>query len=322
MKRLGLHRSRGLREGARPGPACGRFPLRRLARCVENRSDEITRQGRGASNKRALQNFYPDADAVRGSRRLPLSGQFAGAEAREALTDIPWDSKEDRLMPVRVGRPPTRSMDGTRDGDLPGIVAGVPDAASTGRRRTRTAQVPPAPAQQIHPRAPITANTRFASGWLPRLRDLDDWERFRGFPTRRSRRCPRIPSGQVTRREGYGNLPLHACLFRTEPLPLFTFGGLLDKRMMRDPIMAVWTTVSGNRRRMGYDHPPFMRWAGSLPFYDKQRPNCLPGNAGRQSDTRSEGIMNPGVRIVRDKRCWECACPNALSQRLRGRNCL
>ena len=83
------------------------------------------------------------------------------------------------------------------------------------------------------------------------------------------------------------------------PCLYFTFGGLLDKRVMLDQFMEVLTTCTAATVEHGgttTHHHAVGRF--HRPFYDKQRPELFArALRGAKRELDPKGMLNPGVLI-------------------------
>jgi alkyldihydroxyacetonephosphate synthase len=242
--------------------------------------------------------FYAGAEAVRGITQANLyPANCRLIEAREALPDIPCDSEEAVLVlafesadhPLDAWM--ERALEICRD------FGGVPDDAEKEDENAHRSGAAGAWRNKFI-RAPHYTEHAVARGILSSTFETSmTWERFRRFHAKITQ-VTDDAIVQVTGRRGSVTCRF-THVYPDGPCLYFTFGGILDKRIMLDQFMAVLTTclaaVVEHGGTITHHHA-----VGRLhrPFYDKQRPelfaHALRG-AKRQLDPK--GMLNPGVLI-------------------------
>jgi alkyldihydroxyacetonephosphate synthase len=245
-----------------------------------------------------FKDFYAGADAVRGITQAGLyPANCRLLEAREALPDIPWDNNEAALMltfesadhPLDAWM--ARAIEICRDS------GGVPDAAAPDEENSHRKGAAGAWRNKFI-RAPHYSEHAVARGLLSSTFETSmTWERFRDFHAKITK-ITHDTIRQVTGREGTVTCRF-THVYPDGPCLYFTFGGILDKRIMLDQFMAVLTTCTAATVEHGgttTHHHAVGRF--HRPFYDKQRPELFArALRGAKRELDPKGMMNPGVLI-------------------------
>ena len=123
------------------------------------------------------------------------------------------------------------------------------------------------------------------------------WERFRDFHGKITK-ITNDTVKRVTGREGTVTCRF-THVYPDGPCLYFSFGGLLDKRVMLDQFMEVLTTCTAAVVEHGgttTHHHAVGRF--HRPFYDKQRPELFArALRGAKRELDPKGMLNPGVLI-------------------------
>ena len=252
-----------------------------------------------ASTRVRFKTFYDGADAVRGITQAGLyPANCRLLEAREALPDIPWRAK--RRVLVLTFESADHPLDAwmARALEICRDCGGVADPAALDDENAHRSGAAGAWRNKFI-RAPHYSEHAVARGHpLLDLRDLDDLGALPRLPCARSRRIARDTIKQVTGRDGTVTCRF-THVYPDGPCLYFTFGGILDKRMMLEQFMEVLTTCMAATVEHGgttTHHHAVGRF--HRPFYDKQRPELFArALRGAKRELDPKGMMNPGVLI-------------------------
>jgi alkyldihydroxyacetonephosphate synthase len=245
-----------------------------------------------------FKNFHAGADAVRDITQAGLyPANCRLLEAREALPDIPWDNEEAVLMltfesadhPLEAWM--DRALEICRDN------GGVPDVSALDEEDSHRRGAAGAWRNKFI-RAPHYGEHAVARGILSSTFETSmTWERYRDFHAKITE-ITQDTIRQVTGREGTVTCRF-THVYPDGPCLYFTFGGLLDKRIMLDQFMQVLTTCTAATVAHGgttTHHHAVGRF--HRPFYDKQRPELFArALRGAKRELDPKGMMNPGVLI-------------------------
>jgi alkyldihydroxyacetonephosphate synthase len=245
-----------------------------------------------------FKDFYAGAEAVRGITQAGLyPANCRLLEAREALPCIPWDNEEAVLMLTfeSSDHPLDAWMD--RALEICRDFGGVPDAAALEDENSHRSGAAGAWRNKFI-RAPHYSEHAVARGILSSTFETSmTWERFRDFHGKITK-ITRDTIKRVTGRDGTVTCRF-THVYPDGPCLYFTFGGLLDKRIMLDQFMEVLTTCTAATVEHGgttTHHHAVGRF--HRPFYDKQRPELFArALRGAKRELDPKGMLNPGVLI-------------------------